>query len=61
LGPIPTEDQTAAQFDAARMPGRRYTKSLNTLTAGFQAEAAGHRGPRRVVQWICGHDEDAKQ
>ena len=40
------------------MPGARYTKSFNTLTAAFQAERAG-REPR-VVQWLCGDDEDAK-
>jgi len=44
-GPVPSAGQTAAQFNAARMPGARYTKSFNTLTAGFQAEAAGRQGP----------------
>jgi predicted dinucleotide-binding enzyme len=43
------------------MPGARYTKSFNTLTAGFQAEAAGRHGAERVVQWICGEDAEAKQ
>jgi hypothetical protein len=57
-GPKPVEGQTAAAFNAARMPGARYTKSFNTLTAGFQAEAAG-REPR-VVQWLCGDDAEAK-
>jgi predicted dinucleotide-binding enzyme len=52
--------RTAAQFNAARMPGARYTKSFNTLTAAFQASAAGRTGPDRVVQWICGDDADAK-
>jgi len=59
-GPMPAEGQTAAQFNQARMPGARYTKSLNTLTAGFQAEAAGRPGSERVVQWICGDDTEAK-
>jgi len=59
-GPVPSAGQTAAQFNAARMPGARYTKSFNTLTAGFQAEAAGRQGPQRVVQWICGDDAEAK-
>jgi 8-hydroxy-5-deazaflavin:NADPH oxidoreductase len=58
--PLPLEGQTAAQFNAARMPGARYTKSFNTLTAGFQAEAAGRRGDERVVQWLCGDDAEAK-
>lgn len=59
-GQMPPADETAAQFNAARMPGARYTKSLNTLTAGFQAEAAGRYGTTRVVQWICGDDAEAK-
>jgi 8-hydroxy-5-deazaflavin:NADPH oxidoreductase len=60
-GPMPVPGQTAAEFNAARMPGARYTKSFNTLTAAFQAEAAGRIGPDRVVQWICGDDVDAKE
>jgi predicted dinucleotide-binding enzyme len=58
-GPMPAPGQTAASFNAARMPGARYTKSFNTLTAAFQAEVA-HRDPR-VVQWICGDDADARE
>ena len=57
-GPMPAQGQTAAAFNAARMPGARYTKSFNTLTAAFQAETA-HRTPR-VVQWLCGDDAEAK-
>jgi len=59
-GPKPAEGQTAASFNAGRMPGARYTKSFNTLTAAFQAEAAKRTGDERVVQWLCGED-DAKQ
>ncbi len=51
---------TAAQFNQARMPGARYTKSFNTLTAAFQRRAAARRGDHRVVQWLCGDDSDAK-
>ena len=58
-GPGPTAEQTAAAFNAARMPGARYTKCFNTLTSAFQAQVA-HRDPR-VVQWLCGDDADAKQ
>jgi 8-hydroxy-5-deazaflavin:NADPH oxidoreductase len=58
-GPKPKAGQTAAAFNAARMPGARYTKSFNTLTAAFQAETA-HRDPR-VVQWLCGDDIAAKE
>jgi predicted dinucleotide-binding enzyme len=52
-------DGTQAARNAAKMPGARYTKSFNTLTAEFQAETSG-RDPR-VVQWLCGDDADAKR
>jgi 8-hydroxy-5-deazaflavin:NADPH oxidoreductase len=52
--------QTAAQFNRARMPGARYTKSFNTLTAAFQRSAAARNGDGRVVQWLCGDDAEAK-
>lgn len=51
---------TAAQFNQARMPGARYTKSFNTLTAAFQRRAAARSGDNRVVQWLCGNDSEAK-
>jgi 8-hydroxy-5-deazaflavin:NADPH oxidoreductase len=63
-GPGGLEDlggRTAAQVNAARMPGARYTKAFNTLTSGFQAEAAGRTGPDRVVMFLCGDDEEAKR
>jgi predicted dinucleotide-binding enzyme len=59
--PLPAEGETAAHFNAGRMAGARYTKSFNTLTAAFQAQAAGRTGAERVVQWLCGDDADAKQ
>jgi 8-hydroxy-5-deazaflavin:NADPH oxidoreductase len=52
---------TAAQVNARRMSGARLVKAYNTLTAGFQAEAAGRSGPDRVVMFMCGDDEEAKQ
>ena len=52
---------TAAQVNARRMPGARLVKAYNTLTAGFQAEAAGRTGPDRVVMFMCGDDENAKK
>jgi predicted dinucleotide-binding enzyme len=52
--------QTAAQFNQARMPGARYTKSFNTLTAAFQRRAASRDGDTRVVQWLCGDEAEAK-
>lgn len=37
--PLPPEGETAAHFNAARMPGARYTKCFNTLTSAVQAGA----------------------
>jgi predicted dinucleotide-binding enzyme len=59
-GPKPENGETAASFNARRMPGARYTKSFNTLTSGFQEQAASRQGDDRVVQWICGDDAEAK-
>jgi predicted dinucleotide-binding enzyme len=58
---LPARGQTAAEFNAARMPGARYTKSFNTLTARFQRETADRPKDKKVVQWICGDDEQAKR
>ncbi|MFL5906056.1 MAG: NADPH-dependent F420 reductase [Solirubrobacterales bacterium] len=58
---MPADGQTAASFHAARVGEARYTKSFNTLTAAFQAEAAFRPEPERVVQWVCGDDVAAKQ
>jgi 8-hydroxy-5-deazaflavin:NADPH oxidoreductase len=52
--------QTAAQVNAARMPGARYTKSFNTLTSTFQAEASERSGGDRVALFVVGDDADAK-
>jgi predicted dinucleotide-binding enzyme len=57
--PLPAGGETAAAFNAGRMPGARYTKSFNTLTSAFQ-EATARREPR-VVQWLCGDDDGAKE
>lgn len=58
---MPAEGQTAASFHAAQVQGARYTKSFNTLTSAFQAEAAFRPEADRVVQWVCGDDEEAKE
>ena len=58
---LPAEGETAAQHNAARMPGSRYTKSFNTLTSAFQAEVVDRPEPDRVVQWVCGDVEKAKR
>ena len=53
---------TAAQYNQQRMPGARLVKSFNTLTAGFQASQAGRTpAEKRVVLFLCGDDEKAKQ
>jgi 8-hydroxy-5-deazaflavin:NADPH oxidoreductase len=59
-GVVDLAGRTAARHNADRLPGARYTKSFNTLTAAFQAAAAGRAGDDRVVQWIAGDDADAK-
>jgi len=46
----------AAQVNAERMPGARLVKALNTLTSGFQGEAAG----RGVAMFLAGENADAK-
>lgn len=52
--------KTAAQVNAERMPGARYVKAFNTLTAGFQGSAAGRHGRKRVAMFMCGDDDEAK-
>jgi predicted dinucleotide-binding enzyme len=58
---MPADGQTAASFHAARVDGALYTKSFNTLTSAFQAEAAFRPEDERIVQWVCGDDVVAKQ
>jgi 8-hydroxy-5-deazaflavin:NADPH oxidoreductase len=58
---LPPTGQTAAAFNSARMPGARYTKCFNTLTARFQREVADRPAEQKVVQWICGDDAEAKR
>ncbi len=58
---MPSDGETAATFHAARAGGARYTKSFNTLTSAFQAETAFRPEGDRVVQWVCGGDDEAKK
>jgi predicted dinucleotide-binding enzyme len=58
---MPADGQTAASFHAGHVGRGRYAKSFNTLTSAFQDEAAFRPEPERVVQWVCGDDDDAKQ
>ncbi|HEX3318136.1 MAG TPA: NAD(P)-binding domain-containing protein [Solirubrobacteraceae bacterium] len=53
--------RTAAQVNAQRLDGARYTKSFNTLTSGFQAEASARTGADKVALFLCGDDAEAKQ
>jgi ketosteroid isomerase-like protein len=50
---------TAAQVNQQRAKGARLVKAYNTLTAGFQAEAAGRAGPERVVMFYAADDAAA--
>jgi predicted dinucleotide-binding enzyme len=50
-----------AQFNSARMPGARYVRAFNTLTSGFQADAASRRGDERAVLFLCGDYAAAKR
>jgi predicted dinucleotide-binding enzyme len=59
-GPKPAEGRTVAEFNSGRMPGARYVRGFNTLTAGFQAEASGRPGDERAVLFICGDYSAAK-
>src|SRR5215218_5498163 len=58
---MPADGETGASFHAAKVPGARYTKSFNTLTSAFQAEVAFRPEAERVVQWVCGDDDEAKR
>jgi predicted dinucleotide-binding enzyme len=53
--------RTAAQINAERLSGARYTKSFNTLTSAFQAEASQRTGDDRVLLFLCGDDDAAKE
>jgi len=59
-GALDLGGRTAARVNAERMPGARYTKSFNTLTAAFQAATSGRAEAERVVQWMAGDDANAK-
>lgn len=55
------DGRTAAQVNAQRLAGARYTKSFNTLTAAFQADASHRTGADRVALFLCGDDDEAKK
>jgi predicted dinucleotide-binding enzyme len=51
---------SAAEYNQRCMQGTRLVKAYHTLTAGFQASAAGRTGPDRVVMFYAGEDAEAK-
>jgi 8-hydroxy-5-deazaflavin:NADPH oxidoreductase len=52
--------KSVGRVNAERMPGARIVRVFNTLTSGFQAEAAGRAGDERVVLFLSGDDDRAK-
>jgi predicted dinucleotide-binding enzyme len=53
--------RSAGRVNTGRMPGARIVRAFNTLTSGFQGEAAGRSGDERAVMFLSGDDEDAKR
>lgn len=53
FGVLDLGGRTAAETNAAKAPAAVWVKAFNTLTAGFQAEAAGRSGPDRVVMFYA--------
>ena len=53
---------SAAACNAAKAPAARWVKAFNTLTADFQATAAGRTGPDRVAMFYgCATEDLAPQ
>ncbi|MBA2712066.1 MAG: NAD(P)-binding domain-containing protein [Rubrobacteraceae bacterium] len=52
---------SAAAYNARRAGGARLVKAYNTMTSGFQAEAAGRAGLDRVVMFYGGDDDEANR
>lgn len=52
---------SAAEYNQRRIPSARLVKSYNTLTAGFQAQAASRAGADRVAMFYAGEDAEAKR
>jgi 8-hydroxy-5-deazaflavin:NADPH oxidoreductase len=57
----PAPGQTVAEYNSARAPRARYVRAFNTLTSGFQAEAADRRSHDRAVMFLCGDHPEAKR
>jgi predicted dinucleotide-binding enzyme len=54
------EGRTSTQVNQERLATAKVVKSFNTLTAGFQQEAAGRTGAERVAMFLAGDDPEAK-
>jgi len=59
FGVLDLGGKSAAETNAAKAPGATWVKAFNTLTAGFQATAAGRRGADRVVLFYATNSEAA--
>jgi predicted dinucleotide-binding enzyme len=53
--------RSAGRVNSERMLGARIVRAFNTLTSGFQSDAAGRSGDDRVVMFLSGDDEEAKR
>jgi predicted dinucleotide-binding enzyme len=54
-----SDGKTAAEVNAARMPGARLAKAFNTLTSGYQRDVAEGRVDGEVAMFFATEDEDA--
>jgi len=52
-------ESSAGRQHAGSVPGARWSKAFNTLTAGFQAASSGRTGPDRVVMFYAADQDDA--
>lgn len=59
FGVLDLDGRSAAETNAAKVPGATWVKAFNTLTAGFQASASGRTGPDRVVMFYAANADDA--
>jgi 8-hydroxy-5-deazaflavin:NADPH oxidoreductase len=50
---------TAAEVNVGRMPGARFAKAFNTLTAGFQRDVAEGRVEREIAMFFATEDDAA--
>jgi predicted dinucleotide-binding enzyme len=59
FGVLDLGGKSAAETNAAKVPGAAWVKAFNTLTAGFRASASGRTGPDRVAMFYATNSEDA--